>query len=315
LFQTYPLVTSQDEANYLQGPSAMAMPDGSIAVVMDWGYCCLSPDDPRGGERIGILRFPVSGAPKYVEHLNTQNMRNVDGLGNDAHEAAYPTVLRVGNDWWVAYSSTLWPIEGEKIGVGLAKFNDLAEPPTLVRHRSWLLSERHAWSPTLVWIGGRLYLYTNDVTKPISNQVIRQQVYSEEELGAEELVVLPGLGQFVYGLTDIAVRSDGVIVGLTGQDYRGESIGLWESDDGLHFEKVGSFSRPGYSVFDGGFLRHPDGRLVEPMVVFGNATSPGMDAPTGSWKLAWWAEPGAALPKSLCFMPRIRPRILRQSSE
>lgn len=285
-------------------------------VMLDWGYCCLDPDAKLSGERIGHLWLPYSAAPYYEMWINTKTLGlDVDGRGNVAHEAAFPSVILASPyEWWIAYSSTLWPIEADTIVLGVIKSAMPLGPPFEVRHRSMFVSGRNAWSPTLIRIGGKLWLYTNDLMLSYQYVTIRQPVYDSQTIGAGTQIVLihPPGGE--VGMTDVAVGADGTVWALVGQNPQAQ-IGLWRSSDGLTFERVRSFSFPDHKVMDGGFLRGTEGELIEPMVVFGNSIRGDM---FDEWRLVWWAEPGAQLPRSLtgCWAPRPpRPRIPRGDFE
>lgn len=284
-------------ANYVQGPAAVRLPEG-IAVFMDWGRCCLAPDDENGGEKIGYL-FLRWGAGFYYSEpwIDTRLMLNIDGLGRPAHEAAFPSViLAAPYEWWVAYSSTQYPNPDHVIEIGVIKSAMPYGPPYDVKHRSMFVSERRAWSPTLVRINGKMWLYSNDYYRPPEHTTIRQWVQSSQTIGPGEPINTPML-------TDVAQAADGTIYALSGQNPE-HGIALYRSADGRAFTKVRDYERLGEQVFDGGFLRWPDSRLVEPMVVFGNSIPQGSDQ-FSRWRLVWWADAGAALPRALTgFDPR-----------
>jgi hypothetical protein len=219
---------------------------------------------------------------------------------NQPHEAAYPSFIKINDgEWWAAYSATLFPINGEEIGVGIIKIADPMKVPFEVLHRSIIRPTFHMWSPVLVRGGDKLYLYSTDLSKPPG--VIRQWVQASQTIGPAYGVTVTGYPQGGVDITDVAIGSDGKWYALVNVNWQVGKVSLYQSNDGLAFTYIKSYTRPGEMVFDGGFTRWPDSRLVEPMLIFGNSVPVGTTDATlfNKWRLVWWAEAGAKIPQPL----------------
>lgn len=292
--------------NYVQGAAPVKI-GNQVILMVNAGHCCVSPEEAWEGVYAysGRQWWPLWGANDWGREP-----------WRGEHEIAYPSVVwwerQDAGAWVAAYAAT--PVDGEEPrvwgGWAMTRLDPLMPWP--LRNQRWIrpLGPGRVWGvfPIALLAGedGQLVVWAWDST---AGQVVAYSV--DGEMGARLIVVasfqapIGGVGLLPTApvLTDVARGQWGELYALEGLAHTTTEVREWVSwprcgwPAGWWWLRTGrSWSWPGHTVFDCGYLRDHLGGLVEPRVVVCNTSPGGVYADSGLWELRWWADDGADVP-------------------
>ena len=310
-------------ANYVQGPSAVRDSNGTVYILAHGGLCCDVPwPHGAGWEQTFILRYGAEDVTANFPSLPWPE---------DRHELGFQAVVGFGDGWLASgvrttWSSWEWASVTNRTMLWFAYYPNLTGPPELV----WW-DAGPAWDedcflrntcpglgpmmPSLIWSSGTLWLIASDNTGYLkdSSGVVAYTVsveVPERRLGVTKQFVSswswahPGIP-----ISDVALADNGTVRALVSRRWETpecwwtycDEIFEWVSSDGGKLWEKGSRSwkdSAGRFVWDAGYVKDRFGGidLDETVIVSLVSTSP--DPTSGEWKLHWWADPRAPLPRS-----------------
>lgn len=305
-----------DGANYVEGPSPILTPDGSVMLLHHEGYCCYQPRPYGPGWESGVNSiYRPTGPPEY-------KLLNTTAWSDDTHEQAQFTAVNRGLTLG-AYTRTTWSsFPGENRG-RISTFLASADMSVIksVRHDAVVPHDPECVEVGSCYGAGVLYpsisplpngttaLWVNDDVRPTEEYRNVLRAYSLNILGSATHIFDAAFRDDDFKVvfptvTDVGLGRDGVLYALA-------SSGLWSGieewySDGSTRVEIGKLWRPtgrrweskhGLSVWDGGYLKDDTGTIVEPRVVVGVASRHGATADSGEWVFEWWGDPGATVPE------------------
>ncbi|HVT16659.1 MAG TPA: hypothetical protein VHQ90_10850 [Thermoanaerobaculia bacterium] len=316
---------------YLQGPDPILLDNGDIAILLDGGQA-----GNGCWEGLFSLVYPASG---HVATARFNPIWASNNWGNhpERHEAEapFPSAAFINGQWRLVYTSTFQPYSTDRDRVAridMPNLTDRAHASQVTNQ--WILPVNPACQPLGACAGGgsgilgtlalhpdgSIYVYHPDGNNPgCASGWIRHRVNSDMSLpnpAGDGCLVFNSVSPFTSFLSDIALGADGNLYLLNSR--RGGDLGTieeWISTPaspgglGLGWTLSGRVwyapanPNPGYiySVWDAGYLKDKNRRIIEPRVVVANIS----DGRTfdeinnyglGRWFLYYWADAGATLP-------------------
>jgi hypothetical protein len=316
-----------EAANYVQGPSAVRDFDGSIYILGNAGFCCEVPGPPGPGwEQVFIVRYGQSEVTALSPAMPWPN---------DPHEIAFVTVVAHGDGWLVAGIRTTflsWVIDqnSNRTMIWFAYYSALTRQPDLVlwdvvSTYDYACTLRNSCSglgpmmPSLIWSSGTLWLFDGDGLGFLAGSpgFVAWTIDFELKSHLDGWPNLTATKQFwtfwPFGhvgtpASDVALADDGTVRALlSGGGTSGcwwgncHQIDEWISSDGGSNWAKGTRSwsdSEGRYAWDAGYVKDRLGAIrLDSTVIVGLVST--AEAPTsGEWKLHWWADPRAPLPRS-----------------
>jgi len=316
-----------EAANYVQGPSAVRDFDGSIYILGNAGFCCEVPGPPGPGwEQVFIIRYGQSEVTALSPAMPWPN---------DPHEIAFVTVVGHGDGWLVAGVRTTflsWVIDqnSNRTMIWFAYYSALTRQPDLVL---WDAVSAYDYAchlrnscpglgpmmPSLIWSSGTLWLFDGDglgflagspgfVAWTIDLELKGHLDGWPNLTATKQFWTFWPLGHVGTPASDVALADDGTVRALlSGGGASGcwwgncHQISEWISNDGGHNWVKGTRSwsdSEGRYAWDAGYVKDRTGGIsLDSTVLVGLVST--VEAPTsGEWKLHWWADPRAPLPRS-----------------
>lgn len=308
-------------ANYVQAPSAVRDFDGAVYILGHAGFCCDSPWPWGPGWEQGFI-------VRYGQEDVTINNPSLP-WPEDRHELGFQTVVGFGDGWLVSgvrttWSSWEWASVTNRTMLWFAYYSSLMGQPEIV----WW-DAGPAWDeacffrntcpglgpmmPSLVWSSGTLWLIASDGTGYLKDSTGVVAYTVRVELAEHRITLTKQfLASWPYWgipISDVAVATDGTLRALVSRRWDApecwwdncDEIFEWVSKDGGKLWERGGRSwkdSGGRLVWDAGYVKDrlggvdPDGTVVVSLV------SSNPDPTSGEWKLHWWADPRAPLPRS-----------------
>lgn len=298
-----PPVAGARPINYVQGPTAIK--NGSeVWLIANAGACCHAAGD---GAWEGVYAYA-----NEVWHP----LWAADDWGRapwrDEHEVGYPSVVwwdhPQGGMWLATYAATRVSTFGQsrRVGAGLAgtRLDPLSLWPQWAP--DWVAPlGPSSWGAFPIALlsgpGSLLDLWIWDFS---AHAVLRYRVDHNAAAWPVAIADFPEhAGLVPPALTDIARGPWGELYALEGLQHTTQVVREWVSwqfcgrPPGYRWQLTGrTWSHPGATTFDCGYLRGIRGDLVLPRVVVCNVSPGGVYADSGLWELRWWADPGAEIP-------------------
>jgi hypothetical protein len=307
----YPTHSSTPKTmTYIQGPTATARDDGSVAIVVNAGPCCAGPWEATfaaiyPGDASSPYWLPIYGGNNWGANPELQE-----------NEIGFMSLARLPWGWVLAGAKTNHATCADRIRLGVIELDNdfnITRPwrdwiPALSGARCTGKLGGNGWTSSILRVDGHWYVYLYDDTTSA-----KPDIYRVEILGADTF----SYGDRTSGLTgetvgsrwldDCAVSSAGRITCLTStwpdSLPAGQVAFIQEvvSSDGINFSPSGRVWRDpdGLHLWDAGYLRTSTGARLEPVVIVGT-TAPvkPMAADLGEWHLAWFADSLVNMPAS-----------------
>jgi hypothetical protein len=310
-------------ANYVQSPSAVRDSDGAVYILGHGGFCCESPrPDGPGWERAFILRYGQEDVT-----INSSSLP----WPEDRHELGFQAVVGFGDGWLVSGVRTTWTSwvinkDTNRTMLWFAYYPSLAGQPELI----WWDAGR-AWDeacflrntcpglgpmmPSLVWSSGTLWLFASDgtgclagtsgvVTYTVTVELAERRIGLTKQFVSSWSWAHPGIP-----ISDVALADDGTVRALVSRRWElpecwwgaCDEIFEWVSRDGGKLWEKGTRSwkdSAGRLAWDAGYVKDRLGAIRLDSTVIVGLVSTNQDPTSGEWKLHWWADPRAPLPRS-----------------
>ena len=320
----------QNTINYIQGPDPILDSDGNVNILLDAGQCCTEGN----WEGIFNLRYPAAtplATPRYYPIWASKNW------GTDhprrEHEAAFPGAVKFQGKWRIVYSSTFFPAdEPNRDRAARLDLDDLVTPATTAQvHNAWiepvppcqdLFSCTEPGSGILatpvIHPNGSLWVYHPDKNNAACpSGWMRHKIRADMTLGNPQgngCLTFDGMTEAPSFISDIALGDDNKLYMLSTEPNEIIYFVEWVSDStplGRHWTRTTrrwwAPTHPladqdwVYSVWDGGYLKDENRRIVEPRVVVsqiseGRTFEEIGSAALGRFQFYYWADAGASLP-------------------
>ena len=300
--------------NYLENGTAILNADGTVAVWLNAAKCCYHPNDSRWlPETIVQLRI---GAARTWHVLRPGN-------APDEHEQGYPKPLLVesaplqqsthfavtadapalfvatattktstiGQDHRAGVAFAVTALDGTYAGVTL---NGIPPPGADLFPLGW--SWRHG--RPLLWVREHRVGIGYTVAAYLVDVAAGRWVYMGQSQWGAGGTNAPHVNDVAWGDGGVlyALATPGVWDSETIEEYYSAPEGGWGLPGRL-WQRTGRVWRapPGEAYHAAAYLRHPDGRRVEPTVIVATQHAAGAWATEG-WYLGWIAHVDARLP-------------------
>lgn len=321
---------AQDPLNYIQGPDPIQLSNGDVAILVNSGRCCTGH-----WEGIFSLIYPAAGraATPRFSGIWASNNFDTEPARREA-EVGFPSAIFYNGKWRVAYTSTFLPFGmTDRDRVARLDLNNLTyQVPSAQVTNQWIKPIDPACQDLGSCAGkgsgvlgtfalhpnGDLYVYHPDGNLPsCTSGWVRHKInpnMSVANAGGNGCISLNGLTAAPPWVSDIARGADGKLYMLVGSPNSIKRIDEWVSTGdastiGLVWNTTGRTwiapSHPNppkvYSIWDAGYLKDQNRKLVEPKVVVaqisdGTSWAEITNVELGRWYLYYWADAGAVLP-------------------
>jgi hypothetical protein len=305
--------------SYIQAPTGILMEDGTLFVLFNGGAKTV-PEANYG------TRYPVVGTPQHFELWSSDGITEGEsGLyGVCRTPASWPDDKRWLMGWSGSWQKDWGQPRAYRVWCGLATASSL--DGTWVRKQEGIFSTKvipqgpppFEWWPNGTWcvapltVNGKVYCIVRDNSYAEMPKGPVHLVYEvHPDLSVKRVGTIHPSDATIYSwFCDAALGADGKLYALDGQESNdaatvGTRTREYATSDPWVPESDAILAPTGRTwvhqqtptttaTFDGGYLKTPEGVLVEPRCVFTNlSTKSGDWTLRGNMRIAWFDESGA----------------------